>query len=53
MSTGLDFIETGLPDMHDVPLDTDARIGDSEYARIFRRIGMGDDPVVSAFNSSI
>ncbi len=48
-----DLIETGLPDLRDVPLDADVRIGDSEYARVFRPI-TGDDPVpVSAFNSSI
>lgn len=49
-----DLIETSLPDLHDVPLDAGVQVDDSGYARIFRRIAMGDGPVlVSAFNSSI
>jgi hypothetical protein len=43
-------------DMGDLPLDAEDDIDDAEYAKIMRRITVGDngtDTEVSAFNSSI
>ena len=52
----LQGVMSGTPDIHDLPLDVDVNIDDSEYARIMRRISIADggtDTDVSAFNSSI
>jgi FXSXX-COOH protein len=49
-------VVSGVSDMHDLPLDIEVNIDDSEYARIIKRLtteGGGTDTQVSAFNSSI
>jgi FXSXX-COOH protein len=49
-------ITSDLTDLHDLSLDVEVNLDDGEYARIMRRIGLGDgEPgtTVSAFNSSI
>jgi hypothetical protein len=49
-------IMSGASVMSDLPLDVVVDIDDAEYARIMRRITIGDggtDTEVSAFNSSI
>jgi FXSXX-COOH protein len=52
----VEAVESGIPDIHDLPLDVEVGIGDVEYGRIMRRIlgeDGGSDTPVSAFNSSI
>lgn len=52
----IDRITSGASDTDDLPLDAEDGIDDTEYARIMRRITIGDggtDTEVSAFNSSI
>jgi FXSXX-COOH protein len=48
-------VTSGTSDIHDLPLDVEVNIDDTEYARIMRRISAdgGTDTDVSAFNSSI
>ena len=52
----LEGVTSVTSNMGDLPLDVDVNIDDIEYARIMRRITIGDggtDTEVSAFNSSI
>jgi hypothetical protein len=49
-------ITSSMPDIHDLPLDSDVAIDTVEYACIMRRVASQDrasSPPVSAFNSSI
>jgi FXSXX-COOH protein len=51
-----DVIVSEVPDIRDLPLDSEDSIDDAEYAHIMRRIGSvegGPGTSVSAFNSSI
>lgn len=52
----MEDVTSGASDRGDLPLDVEVNIDDVEYARIMRRITIGDggtDTEVSAFNSSI
>ena len=52
----MEAVTSGASDMCDLPLDVEVNIDDFEYARIIRRITVGDgaaDTEISAFNSSI
>jgi hypothetical protein len=52
----MEGVTSGASDMGDLSLDVEVNIDDVEYARVMRRIIIGDggtDAVVSAFNSSI
>jgi hypothetical protein len=52
----MEDVMSGASDMGDLSLDTEVNIDGTEYARIMRRITIGDggtDTEVSAFNSSI
>jgi FXSXX-COOH protein len=52
----MERIMSSASDMDDLPLDAEVGIDDAEYARVMRRITIGDngtDTEVSAFNSSI
>lgn len=52
----MEGVTSGTSDMHDLPLDVEVNIDDTEYARVMRRITIADggtDTIVSAFNSSI
>jgi hypothetical protein len=52
----MDAVASGASDMGDGPLYVEVNIDDFEYARIIRRIAVGDgdaDIEISAFNSSI
>jgi len=51
-----DGVMSAMPDLNDVPFGEEISIDDAEYARIMRRIAIGDSDAaggVSAFNSSI
>jgi hypothetical protein len=52
----MERIMSSASDMDDPPLDAEGGIGDDGFARVMRRITIGDngtDTEVSAFNSSI
>jgi FXSXX-COOH protein len=52
----MERIMSSASDMDDLPLEAEGGIDDAEYARVMRRITIGDngtDTEVSAFNSSI
>jgi FXSXX-COOH protein len=52
----MERIMSNASDMDDLPLDAEGGTDDAEYARVMRRITIGDngtDTEVSAFNSSI
>jgi hypothetical protein len=52
----MERITSSASDMDDPPLDAEGGIGDDGFARVMRRITIGDngtDTEVSAFNSSI
>jgi hypothetical protein len=55
-SSWIEAVTSRPSDMGDLPLDFEVNIDDFEYARIIRRITVGDggaDTEISAFNSSI
>jgi hypothetical protein len=52
----MEAVASGASDMGDLPLDVEVNIDEFEYARIIRRVTVGDggaDTEISAFNSSI
>jgi hypothetical protein len=52
----MEAVASGTSDMGDLPPDVEVNIDDFEYARIIRRVTVGDgdaDTEISAFNSSI